>query len=182
LLSGLFTFGLGNHGLPGPSTEISTLCNKVENPGASYGCTTNYTASDETTWQYIGCHQVVQSTCFQSERYVLSWIFCDIKNSFTDFRNSDLERLSTMAFVPIAGEKDTDGGTVRWLPPTQCYLRGQTKESFHSKLFTFVDFGASGNAFLAACGTKNQPSVEEVAKILLDDPRHFYGLSGGPTK
>ena len=82
--------------------------------------------------------------------------------------------------MPIPRGKD--GSPMRWLPPSHCYLRGESKESFHSQLFTFVDFGTTANAFLTACGTRNQPSVEEVAKTLLDDPRHFYELSGGPIK
>lgn len=85
-------------------------------------------------------------------------------------------------FVPITGEKGAGSPAIRWLPPSQCYLRGETKESFHSKLFTFVDYGHSANAFLTACGTRNQPNVEEIAKILLDDPRHFFELSTGPMK
>jgi hypothetical protein len=55
-----------------------------------------------------------------------------------------------------------------------------SKGRFHSKLFTFVDFGALANAFLSACGTKHEPSVEEVAQILLADPYKFYELAGGP--
>lgn len=106
----------------------------------------------------------------------------DSKRSCADFRPSDLERLSSVSFVPIAGEKDADSPITKWLPPSNCYLRGETKESFHSKLFTFVDFGPSANAFLSACGTRNQPSVEEIARILLDDPCHFFELSAGPMK
>lgn len=96
----------------------------------------------------------------------------------TDFATSELHRLSTVAFVPVK----TENGAMRWLPPTQCYLGDQATESFHSKLFVFVDFGSGANAFIIACGTKSQPSVEEVAKILLADPRQFYELARGPIK
>ena len=96
----------------------------------------------------------------------------------TDFATSELHRLSTIAFVPVNAEN----GAMRWLPPNQCYLGNQTAESFHSKLFVFVDFGSGANTFIIACGTKSQPSVEEVAKILLADPRQFYELARGPIK
>ena len=86
-----------------------------------------------------------------------------------------------MSFVPVKAENGTVGPT-RWLPPNQCYLGSQASESFHSRLFIFVDFGSGANAFLSACGTKSQPSVEEVAKILLADPRQFYELANGPIK
>lgn len=68
------------------------------------------------------------------------------------------------------------------MPPSQCYLRGQTEAQLHSKLFTFVDFGTRANQFLSACGSKQEPSVEEVAKIILDDPRKFYELADGRDK
>ncbi|KAH9485292.1 hypothetical protein JR316_0002200 [Psilocybe cubensis] len=98
-----------------------------------------------------------------------------------DFKNSDLVTLSTTSFVPITGGKNVSDSTVRWLPPSQCYLSSEGRESFHSKLFVFIDFGTAANAFLTACGTRSQPSVEEVAKILLNSPREFYELSGGPV-
>ena len=104
----------------------------------------------------------------------------DFRN--TDFANSDLHRLSTVSFVPVKAEKGAVGPTMRWLPPTQCYLGNEAPESFHSKLFVFVDFGSGANAFLVACGTKSQPSIEEVTKILLADPRQFYELAHGPNK
>ncbi|KIM45164.1 hypothetical protein M413DRAFT_428973 [Hebeloma cylindrosporum] len=97
-----------------------------------------------------------------------------------DFKSSDLRTLSATAFVPVLAEKGVAGPSLRWLPPSQCYLAGETHAAFHSKLFTFVDFGSAANAFLMACGTRNHPSVEEIAKILLADPRQFYQLAQGP--
>jgi hypothetical protein len=49
-------------------------------------------------------------------------------------------------------------------------------------LFVFVDFGPSANSFLSACGSKQEPSVEELASILVTDPRRFYDLTGGYEK
>ncbi|CAA7259259.1 unnamed protein product [Cyclocybe aegerita] len=97
-----------------------------------------------------------------------------------DFKNSDLQVLSQLPFVPVRLEKSATAPLIRWFPPSQCYL-GNSTETFHSKLFTFVNFGTSANAFLSACGTRNQPTVEEVVKMLLDNPRRFYDLAGGPT-
>ncbi|KAF8160987.1 hypothetical protein B0H34DRAFT_699011 [Crassisporium funariophilum] len=104
-----------------------------------------------------------------------------LSSRVNDFANPVLRRLSDVSFVPVKTEKGVAGPSMRWLKPTQCYLAGETNESFHSKLFTFVDFGSGGNAFLVACGTKNQPSVEEVAIILLANPHQFYELAQGPN-
>ena len=68
------------------------------------------------------------------------------------------------------------------LPPTQCYFRREDNTQIHSKLFNFVDFGTQANQFLSACGTKHEPTVEEIAQILLDDPRRFWELAEGRDK
>ena len=83
-----------------------------------------------------------------------------------------------MQFVPVKG---TDS-IIRHLAPTHCYSKGESKAQVHSKLFTFVDFGITANTFLSACGVKHEPSVEEIAKILLDDPRKFWALAEGREK
>jgi hypothetical protein len=38
------------------------------------------------------------------------------------------------------------------------------------------------NGFLSVCGTKREPSVEEIAQILLANPRKFYELADGREK
>jgi Protein of unknown function (DUF3684) len=49
-------------------------------------------------------------------------------------------------------------------------------------LFIFVDFGPVANRFLSAYGSKSEPSINEVADILISDPKKFYELSGGYEK
>lgn len=69
------------------------------------------------------------------------------------------------------------------MAPRQCYFRGSNGgQQLHSKLFTFVDFGLPANQFLSACGTKREPTVEEVAQILLENPRRFYETAEGRDK
>jgi len=99
-----------------------------------------------------------------------------------DFSRSELLKLAETSFVPVPASPGSVEPTTHWLPPTQCYLGQRSKDKFHSKLFKFVDFGAAGNAFLTACGAKQDPSVEELAKVLLEKPRAFYDLAQGPLK
>ena len=94
------------------------------------------------------------------------------------FSPAELRDLSQTPIIPVTA----DNGVVRHLLPVQCYFKGDSQAQFHSKLFTFVDFGSPANTFLGACGVKREPSVEEIAKILLDNPRQFYELSGGREK
>ena len=102
----------------------------------------------------------------------------------TDFTPAQLRRLGELPIVPahtpIASEKG--GSQLRMLAPKNCYFKRDSSQSFHSKLFVFIDFGTKGNAFLTACGTKHEPSVEEIAQILLSDPKQFFHLSGGKDK
>ena len=42
-----------------------------------------------------------------------------------------------------------------------------------------MDFGFSANSFLSACGSKNEPSVKDIAESLVEDPQRFYNLAGG---
>jgi hypothetical protein len=83
--------------------------------------------------------------------------------------------------TPCIG-KEVQASGLRWLPPNQCYFAGDSRAQFHSKLFSFIDFGSRANTFLSACGTKNEPSVEEVTRILLDNPNQFYELADGRDK
>lgn len=102
-----------------------------------------------------------------------------------DFSLAELKHLSQTPIVPtkhvpriVKGSHPVKQG-IRWLPPNQCYFAGDARAQFHSKLFSFVDFGSLANAFLSACGTKHEPSVEEVIDILLDNPHQFYELADG---
>ncbi|KAH9946348.1 uncharacterized protein BXZ73DRAFT_86493 [Epithele typhae] len=101
--------------------------------------------------------------------------FSILASRVSSFSSHELRALSQMAFVPVK----RPNGSIQRLPPTQCYFKGDSQAQFHSKLFTFVDFGVTANAFLSACGVKHEPSVEEIAKILLDNPRQFYELAEG---
>ena len=99
----------------------------------------------------------------------------------TEFSNSERDRLSTTAFIPCAGTGEK-AAVVRHVSPTQCYFAGASSTSFHSLIFTFVDFGSQANQFLSACGTKHEPSVEEIAQILLENPHRFWELAENNTE
>lgn len=86
--------------------------------------------------------------------------------------------MSRFKMVPVPYED----GKLRWLEPTCCYFGRGSQGEFHSKLFVFVDFGLPANGFLTACGTKHEPSVEEVVQILLENPLKFYAYAEGPTQ
>ncbi|KAF8626827.1 hypothetical protein AX15_004659 [Amanita polypyramis BW_CC] len=96
----------------------------------------------------------------------------------SEITEEDRDRLSQMPIVPYNVQTDSNQG-LTYLPPTQCYFSNENKTEYLSKLFVFVDFGVTANSFLAVCGAKQQPSVDEIAQILLEDAERFYSMTGG---
>ncbi|OAX38848.1 hypothetical protein K503DRAFT_131582 [Rhizopogon vinicolor AM-OR11-026] len=121
---------------------------------------------------------LLEKTPPQDQEAARQW-FEILAGHISEFSPHQLSILSRLSIVPTPVEADSGRQVLRWLPPTQCYLGGASKGQFHSKLFVFVDFGPSANSFLTACGSKQEPSVEELASILVTDPRRFYDLTGG---
>jgi hypothetical protein len=95
-----------------------------------------------------------------------------------DFSQTELRKFSKTLFVPVTSTEDN---STKILQPIQCYS-GTGGSELHSKLFAFVDFGARANVFLGACGTKQEPSVEDIAQILVAEPRRIYNLANGREK
>ncbi|KAH8828511.1 hypothetical protein DL96DRAFT_1603553 [Flagelloscypha sp. PMI_526] len=91
------------------------------------------------------------------------------------FVRPSLRNLVLSLIVPIE-----EKGVIRRVAPRQCFFNNPRSASFHSSLFTFIDFGTKGNTFLSACGTQREPSVEQLALKLLENPLNFYKLTGGP--
>lgn len=86
-----------------------------------------------------------------------------------DFTKKQLSELSRTSFVPL------ENSTI--IAPKDCYV-GTPVASFHSKLFTFVDFGNHGNSFLVECQAKKNPIPEDMAKVLVYNPKKFLEAVG----
>ncbi|KAF9644423.1 hypothetical protein BDM02DRAFT_3272450 [Thelephora ganbajun] len=110
-----------------------------------------------------------------TEAQAREW-FGVLSRRVSDFQPSELTKLSAMCIVPIPDNFPESQGP-RLLPPNQCYFKTESSGQFHSKLFVFVDFGTSANSFLKACGTKGEPSVDEIVQLLLKNPRQFLQLA-----
>jgi Protein of unknown function (DUF3684) len=95
-----------------------------------------------------------------------------------DFSQTQLRKLSKTPFVPVTSMEDN---STKRLQPIYCYS-GTGGSELHSKLFAFVDLGARANVFLGACGTKQEPSVEDIAQILVAEPQRIYKLANGREK
>ncbi|EPQ50301.1 hypothetical protein GLOTRDRAFT_82416 [Gloeophyllum trabeum ATCC 11539] len=113
----------------------------------------------------------------QTEAIASEW-FAVLASRITAFSAAQLKTLSQMPIVPTRHNVG-DKSTIRMLPPSQCYFAGDSDGQVHSKLFVYVNFGPQANSFLMACGAKNKPSVDEIAQMMLGDPRRFYSEVGG---
>lgn len=110
---------------------------------------------------------------------ISSWVSLLSPHFDPDFTPSQLAQLRAANIIPIPMQLTSGTDTSTLIKPADCYI-GQSSIQFHSALFTFVDFGIHANAFLRACGVKNEPTIQEIAQMLVRDPQEFYRLAGGP--
>ena len=93
-----------------------------------------------------------------------------------DLSISHLQELSEILFVPV--ESTGYKGDTKILQPRRCFL-GKRPSELHSKLFAFVNFGTRANEFLKCCYTREAPSAEDIAQVLLAGPLRVYELANG---
>lgn len=92
--------------------------------------------------------------------------------------------MSDTAFIPAAKTIVAPNGnfasTQQMFKPTQVYFGSpSSRDSAHSALFTFVDFGPKAATFLRAVGVKDEPTTQEVCAIIMQNPKAFKDAIGG---
>ncbi|ORX36563.1 hypothetical protein BD324DRAFT_452712 [Kockovaella imperatae] len=107
-------------------------------------------------------------------RAVFEYLSTRIGNSV----QSSIERLQSASFIPVKSEK----GVYLAKPFEVYFVPKDGSESPYKSSFTFVDFGERGNLFLRYCGVRSEPSVKDVARLLLRDPQHMLEQAGSPDK
>ncbi|KAI9364960.1 hypothetical protein DFJ73DRAFT_619935 [Zopfochytrium polystomum] len=96
------------------------------------------------------------------------------------FSSSDWVTLQTLKFIPIPVPNATasDGkGPFDLVHPTSVYF-GSSSTSMYKDLFTYIDFGNPSNAFLRACGVKDEPSPLDLAEQVVRAPQTFMDQLG----
>ncbi|CAE6384073.1 unnamed protein product [Rhizoctonia solani] len=107
-----------------------------------------------------------------------------LASRIADFTPAELDRMADTAFIPAAKTTVTPSGNVtatqQMFKPTQVYFGSAgSRDSIHSTLFTFVDFGPKAATFLKAVGVKDEPTTQEICAIIMQDPRSFKDTVGG---
>ncbi|KAG8731231.1 hypothetical protein FRC11_004681, partial [Ceratobasidium sp. 423] len=107
-----------------------------------------------------------------------------LASRIADFTPAELDRMSDTAFIPAAKTTVAPNGNVtatqQMFKPTQVYFgSAASRDSIHSTLFTFVDFGPKAARFLKAVGVKDEPTTQEICTIIMQNPRSFKDAVGG---
>ena len=107
-----------------------------------------------------------------------------LASRIADFTPAELDRMSDTAFIPAAKTTVAANGTItatqQMFKPTQVYFGGSnSRDSAHSTLFTFIDFGPKAATFLKAVGVKDEPTTQEVCAIIMQNPKAFKDAVGG---
>lgn len=76
--------------------------------------------------------------------------------------------------VPPKGprsEKSEKTSTVRRISPRACFLGNGGK---YAEIFDYADFGDEANIFLLKCGSKHEPTIAELARLVVREPARVY--------
>ncbi|KAG0706644.1 hypothetical protein DFH29DRAFT_900624 [Suillus ampliporus] len=99
------------------------------------------------------------------------------------FSAGEFERIADLKIVPVEAcpeQSQSTSGSYETVSPRECFLKSESypEDHFYQRLFKFVDFGRSANAFLKACGVKERPECIDVLKALIKCPKTFLTMAG----
>lgn len=124
------------------------------------------------------CIQILSTRKIQSYQESRA-MFVYFAGRLGEINSSVIPKLQDLNFVPIF-PKERDKAIVRTYASPRNVFLGDS-ETF-GDIFNFVDFGNEGNAFLLKCGSKPEPTVVEVAQILVKEPARISSTFRNPEK
>ncbi|WVW83952.1 hypothetical protein I302_105975 [Kwoniella bestiolae CBS 10118] len=93
--------------------------------------------------------------------------------------SSSIDSLRNFAFIPVTSAN----GDVNFYRPTQVYFVARDGgEELYKSAFTFVDFGDRANIFLRYCGVRSEPSVRDIAQLLMNEPGRMLTQAGSAER
>lgn len=105
-----------------------------------------------------------------AEKY---FTYLSTRSGYNHFKEDQLTELSSTPFVPTS---DTE-----MVEPSKCYL-GKPSLPLYERLFAFVELAESSTHFLLACKAKREPTPDDIARALVQDPESFLRLAGGVSQ
>eukprot|EP00158_Paraphelidium_tribonemae_P010002 Partr_v1_DN29026_c1_g3_i5_m58732 putative HATPase_c domain protein len=101
-------------------------------------------------------------------------IFVYLASRSGNFSSSDWAILAMLSFIPVPSPNKSL--KPEWRSPGRVYFRSPDSNNYDG-IFEYVDFG-KGNAFLKACGVKEQPDAVELLQEVLLGPAKFLSMVG----
>ncbi|KAI9802784.1 MAG: hypothetical protein M1833_001383 [Piccolia ochrophora] len=109
-------------------------------------------------------------------------VFGYFANRLHEIQSSSVDVLGPAAIIPVpANETQSDGSLVdiRHISPRTCFLGDS---STYGEIFDFVDFGQNANTFLLKCGSKHEPSIREIARLVVGEPARILDTVNSTDK
>lgn len=93
----------------------------------------------------------------------------------TQLDDNSVTKIGSSAIVPLTksrnGDKTEHVENIRYVAPNDCFLGDGDK---FADIFDYVDFGQDANVFLLKCGSKHEPSTQELAAKVVREPARVY--------
>lgn len=109
-------------------------------------------------------------------------VFSYLASRVSEMHDRYTESLSGASIVPVAAKSSSgastkieDSGQIVHIPPRICFLGDGEK---YADIFDYVDFGPEANTFLLRVGSKHEPSMIELTKLLVREPARTFSMLG----
>ncbi|OCF40369.1 hypothetical protein I317_05804 [Kwoniella heveanensis CBS 569] len=91
---------------------------------------------------------------------------------------SSIDPLRSAAFIPVK-----IANVVNLFRPNQVYFTSkESGDDLYKSAFTFIDMGDKANIFLRYCGVKSEPSVKDIARLLMNEPERMLQQAGSAER
>ena len=105
-------------------------------------------------------------------------IFAYFASRLSDISDQYAETLGAAPIVPVTSKSKGIGDAKSELvhiPPRICFLGDGEK---YADIFDYVDFGHDANTFLLRIGSKHEPSMTELTRLLVREPSRIFSVLG----
>ena len=109
-------------------------------------------------------------------------VFDYFSTRLNELQGRSLDLLSSADIVPVSVRASTAAEKprkVRHLAPKFCFLGSGDR---YADIFDYVDFGSTANSFLLRCGSKHEPTTNELAQLVVQEPARVFSTFGSAEK
>ena len=134
----------------------------------------------ETNPPVLECIERMVKAPPESHRRAIE-LFSYFASRLNELDPRSLAVLTKASFVPVKSRSPSLKDSNRFLPPRLCFL-GAGNDDRYSEIFDYVDFGSTANSFLLRCGSKHEPSTQELAQLVVREPARVFTVFESPDR